>query len=444
MTSDLLAAIKQIASERDISVDEVLQNLRDAMASAIQQARGTGTVDDIEEGSLINVEIDPDSDSMTIYADKKVVANNEVSTPATQISLSDAHKLEPKLQVGDHVWVDITATMDFGRVMAQAVKQVLLQRNRESEKESIIKQFEDKIGQVENALVQRMDREGNLILEIQRATAKMPPEEQISSEFYPARSKLKVFLKKIHRDAKEKTLIVSRSDPNFLRALFEIEVPEVASGTVEIVEIAREAGSRSKVAVKSNTAGVDPIGSCVGQRGARIMAITNELKLGRTEEKIDIIPWDAELTKFIGNAISPAVALDVKIIDENSKQALILVDDEKLSLAIGREGQNVRLAAKLTGWNLDIQGVNMYEQNGRKSKFEMDREHKFEAKKQKAEKVEEPVEVVSEAEEKPKKKAAKKAKPAAAAAPKAKKSKAKKADAEAKPKKATKKVAKKK
>jgi N utilization substance protein A len=196
----------------------------------------------------------------------------------------------------------------------------------------------------------------------------MPREEQIPTEFYQSGSRIKVYLKKIEQDAKGKTLIVSRSDPNFLRALFEMEVPEIASGTVEIMHIAREAGSRSKVAVRSNAEGVDPIGSCVGQRGSRINSITNELKTTRGEEKIDIIPWSEDTRTFLANAIRPAEAIEVKLTNEKEKHALILVDDDYLSLAIGREGQNVRLAVKLTGWKLDIQGAQSYKGTGETTK----------------------------------------------------------------------------
>ncbi len=363
MQTDFLAAIKQIAAERGIDVDEIIE--------AIKQAIRVGFKRDYpdELGTALQIELNPDDGSVAVYADKKVV--EEVTNDPTQISVANAKKIEPKLKAGDHVLVEITQTGDFGRVAAQAAKQVILQKIKEAEKESMVKQFTDKIGTVDSAVVQRMDREGNVICEIYRATAIMPPEEQINSEFYKSGSRIKVLLKKIHSDAKGKTLIVSRADKNFLRALFEMEVPEIASGTVEIMEIAREPGSRSKVAVKSNADGVDPIGSCVGQRGSRINAITNELKNGKTEEKIDIIPWDEDTATFIGNAIRPAESLEVKLIDKDAKQALIIVNDDLLSLAIGREGQNVRLASKLTGWNLDIQGKQMFADNGKLSRFEI-------------------------------------------------------------------------
>jgi N utilization substance protein A len=366
MQTDFIAAVKQIAAERNIQLEDILEGIKQAIRVGFKK----DYPDDL--GAALQVDIDAENGSIAVYADKKVVS--DVTNPPTQITLADAHKIEPKLKVGDHVLVEITHTGDFGRVAAQAARQVILQKIKESERESIIQQFTDKMGTVDSAIVQRVDKEGNVICEIYRATAIMPAHEKIPTEFYRSGSRIKVLLKKIHQDAKGKTLIVSRADPDFLRALFEMEVPEIASGTVEIVDIAREAGSRSKVSVRSNTDGVDPIGSCVGQRGARINAITNELKTTKGEEKIDIIPWDENISTYIGNAIRPAQALDVKIINKDEKQALIIVEDEAWSLAIGREGQNVRLASKLTGWKLDIQGKQAYEDAGKLSKFERDEE----------------------------------------------------------------------
>lgn len=373
MNTDFIAAVKQIAAERGIDVNEVIEAIKQAIVLAYSGYNKE------EEGNNLQVDIDAENSKIAVYADKKVV--DSVTNSATQISEADAKKVQPKLKIGDHVLVEITHTGDFGRIAAQAVRQVMMQNIREAEHEAVIKQFEDKIGTVDTAIIQRMDREGNVICEIYRATAKMPPEDQIPSEYYQSGARIKVYLKKIQQDVKGKTLIISRSDANFLRALFEMEVPEITSGTVEIMEIAREAGSRSKVAVRSNAQGVDPIGSCVGQRGSRINAITNELKTNKGEEKIDIIPWDEDIKAFLGNAIRPAEALEVKIINETDKQVLIIVDDEYQSLAIGREGQNVRLAAKLTGWKIDIQGKKSYEENGKISKFEQERGVKPAAKK---------------------------------------------------------------
>lgn len=362
MQPNLLAAVRQIAAERGLDVNEVIETIKQAVRVAYKHIYPD------EMGNSLEIELNDETGRLEVYADKKVV--EEVTNPPTQISLSDAKKIEPRLKVGDHVLVEITDSGDFGRIAAQASRQVLSQKLRESEKDAIMTEIADKIGSVDTAIVQRVDREGNVFVELHRAIAKMPPEEQIRTEFYKSAMRIKVFLKKIHTDAKGKILIVSRADPKFLEALFEIEVPEINSGTVEIMGTAREAGLRAKVAVRSNSSGVDPIGACVGQRGARINAITNELKLGRTEEKIDIIPWDQDIATFIANSIRPAEAIEVKIISESEKQALILVNDDTLSLAIGRDGINAKLAAKLTGWWLDIQGVNAYKEAGEKSSFE--------------------------------------------------------------------------
>jgi N utilization substance protein A len=347
LQTDFMVAVNQIAAERNIDPDDVL----DAIKLAIQ----TGFRRDYpeEEVESVIVDIDKSNGMISVFADKKVV--DLVTNPDSQIALEDAVKIEPKLKVGDHIQVDITPSGDFGRVAAQAAKQVILQKIRESEKNAVMAEFTGHIGEIEYAVVQRMDGD-NVIFEIRRATAIMPQEDRIPSEFYKSGSRLKVLLKDIRETSRGKQLIVSRADPMFLEALFKLEVPEIVSGSVEIKSIAREAGSRSKVAVSSNVEGVDPIGSCVGQKGVRINAIMNELKFGNHEEKIDIIAYAEDISEFIANALSPAQVIRVTIKDDKKKDALVIVPDEQLSLAIGRDGQNVRLAAKLTSWNIDIQG----------------------------------------------------------------------------------------
>jgi len=342
-----LAAINQIAAERNIDPNAVIEAIKAAVKTGFRRDYPE------EEGSQLEVEIDSVAGSISVFANKKVV--DKVITPATQIALKDAKKLEPKLKIGDHVMVDITPSGDFGRVAAQAAKQVILQNIREFEKESVMREFKDKMGEIDYGVVQRMDGD-NVIFEIRRAIAIMPKEDRIPIEFYKPGSRLKILLKTIAETPRGKQLIVSRSDPDFLKGLFALEVPEILSGSVEIKAIAREAGSRTKVAVTSNAEGVDPIGSCVGQKGVRINAIMNELRFGNYEEKIDIILWDDDQATFLANALSPAQVTMVTIINPETKEAKVIVPDDQLSLAIGREGQNVRLAAKLTGWNIDIQG----------------------------------------------------------------------------------------
>lgn len=347
LQTDFMVAVNQIAAERNIDPDEVL----DAIKLAIQ----TGFRRDYpeEEVESVQVEIDKSNGMISVFADKKVV--DSVTNSRSQISLENAKKIESKLKVGDHVQVDITPSGDFGRVAAQAAKQVILQKIRESEKNAVMSEFTGHIGEIEYGVVQRMDGD-SVVFEIRRATALMPLEDRIPSEFYKSGNRLKVLLKEIRETSRGKQLIVSRSDPKFLEALFKLEVPEIVSGSVEIRSMAREAGSRSKVGVHSTVEGVDPIGACVGQKGVRINAIMNELKFGNHEEKIDIIAYAEEISEFIANALSPAQVIKVELKDEKKKEALVIVPDEQLSLAIGRDGQNVRLAAKLTGWNIDIQG----------------------------------------------------------------------------------------
>lgn len=371
--TDLMSAVNQIAAERDIDPTAVIEAIKSAIISGFRKDYPE------EEQTMLEVEIDPQIGTIRVFANKKVV--DEVTTAATQISEADAKRLEPKLRKGDHVLVDITPTGDFGRVAAQSARQVILQKIREFEKEAIMVEFKDKIGEIEYGVVQRLDGD-SVVWEIHRAIAIMPNEDRIVNEFYKSGSKLKILLKEIRMTPRGKQLIVSRSDPKFLEALFKLEVPEIVSGSVEIKSIAREAGSRSKVAVFSSVDGIDPIGSCVGQKGVRINAIINELKFRVHEEKIDIILWDEDIATFIANALSPAQVKKVEIIDQKNKEARVIVPDDQLSLAIGKEGQNVRLAAKLTGWNIDIQGetIKVEDPNPKKAKVQEAETEKTETK----------------------------------------------------------------
>jgi N utilization substance protein A len=347
--SDFLAAVNQIAAERGIDPDAVVNAVEAAIRTGFKKNYGTG--------ESLKIEIDKEAGNVKVFADKKVV--KKVTDPATQILLSEAKEIESKLDVGDHIEVDVTPEGDFGRIAVQAAKQVILQQVREAEKEAVIKEFKDKVGTVESGIVQRMDGD-NVIVEIHKATAIMPGEERLPGEYYKSGARLKFLLKKIQRTVKGKQLLVSRSDPDFLTELFALEVPEIRSGSVEIKAVAREAGSRSKVAVVSNQEGVDPIGACVGQKGIRIDNITDELK----GEKIDIILWDEDIATFIANSLSPAQVNKIDI-DKKSETAKVVVPDDQLSLAIGKDGQNVRLAAKLTGWKIDIEGETIKTEEGK-------------------------------------------------------------------------------
>ena len=339
MTSEFIAAINQIAAERGIDKEEIFVALEEAILVAYKKEKYGLEVPEEDELSNWSVELNRESGEFKLIASKEVV--KKVKNSEKEISLSEAEMISPSVEVGDSIQIEMPSE-DFGRIAAQTAKQVILQKIRESEKEAVISEYSDKIGEIYTALMQRMQR-GQVIFEVGKATAYMPQEEQISNEFYRLGDRYKVLLK----DIIDSQMVVSRADPAFLIGLFKLEVPEIESGVLEIKAIAREAGSRSKMAVVSHQDGVDPIGSCVGQRGVRIANVMNELG----EEKIDIIEWDEDPEKFIANSLSPAKIEDVKIVEDT---ATVIVPNDQLSLAIGREGQNVRLAWKLTGYKIDI------------------------------------------------------------------------------------------
>ncbi len=345
MTSEFVSAINQIASERGIDKEEIFLALEAAILVAYKKEKfadmNFNEDEEDEIGKNLSVELDRETGEFKLIATKEVV--KKVQDDNLQISVADAEMISPNVEVGDSIQLEMPAE-EFGRIAAQTAKQVILQKMRESEKEAVLSEFSDKVGEVFSALMQRMQK-GQVIFEIGKATAVMPQEEQISNEFYRLGERYKVLLKSID----DSQVIVSRADPKFLIELFKLEVPEIESGVVEIKAVAREGGSRSKIAVVSHQDGVDPIGSCVGQRGIRIANVMNEIG----EEKIDIIEWDESPERFVANALSPAKILSVKIVDDT---ATVKVDDDQLSLAIGREGQNVRLAWKLTGYKIDIIG----------------------------------------------------------------------------------------
>lgn len=366
MTSEFIAAINQIAAERGIDKEEIFVALEEAILVAYKKEKYGLEVPEEDELSNWSVELNRESGEFKLIASKEVV--EKVKDAEKEISLSEAEMISPSVEVGDSIQIEMPSE-DFGRIAAQTAKQVILQKIRESEKEAVISEYSDKVGEIFTALMQRMQR-GQVIFEVGKATAYMPQEEQISNEFYRLGDRYKVLLK----DIVDSQMVVSRADPNFLIGLFKLEVPEIESGVLEVKAIAREAGSRSKMAVVSHQEGVDPIGSCVGQRGVRIANVMNELG----EEKIDIIEWDEDVEKFVANSLSPAKIDDVKIEEDT---ATVTVPNDQLSLAIGREGQNVRLAWKLTGYKIDILPA------------DPDAIEKEEAeKKEEGEKVEEPVE----------------------------------------------------
>lgn len=348
----------------------------------------------------ISVELNRESGQFKYIAKKTIV--KKVSDADLEMSVKEAQSLNKKLKDGDVVEIELPVE-NFGRIAAQTAKQIILQKIGESERQAILDEYSGKVGEIFPALMQRMQR-GQVLFEIGKATAIMPQEEQIPNEFYKVGEKYKVLLKGIEDAGMGKSLIVSRSDPKFLIELFKLEVPEMESGVVEVKACAREAGSRSKIAVTSHQDGVDPIGSCVGQRGMRIANVMSELG----EEKIDIIEWSKDEEQFVANALSPA---KVEAVTIKAGVAVVKVAEDQLSLAIGRDGQNVRLAYKLTNYKIDIQGPEVDSKKSGKKEEEV----KVEVEAEIAVEVEADVEntvPVAEVEEKTvveKKKAAKKA-----------------------------------
>lgn len=338
MKSDFIVALTQLAAERGLPKETVLSAIEDALVSAYRK-------DSIADGQNISVKLDPGSGDVTVHVLKTVV--DDVINDKAEITLPDARKIVSTSEVGDVV---ITESMPHipGRIAAQTAKQVVMQRLRDAEREVVFKQFEDKEGEVFLVTLQKIEPR-HITVDLGRSEAIMPINEQVPTERYRSNTKMRVLLKSVERTLRGPELIVSRADNLLLRRLFEMEVPEIFSGAVEIEAIAREPGSRSKVAVRARQDGVDPVGSCVGLRGVRIQNIVNELH----GEKIDVVEWNKEVPIFIANALSPAQVMKVEL-NHDDEAAMAVVPERQLSLAIGREGQNARLAARLTGWKVDI------------------------------------------------------------------------------------------
>jgi N utilization substance protein A len=334
-------AIKAIAEEKNLPEETVQEVVEQALAAAYRRDYG-------EREQEVRVTMNLNTGEVDAYVTKDVV-DGEPEQPAYEISLKNAQVMQKNIAVGETVEVHENVST-FGRVAAQTAKQVILQRLREAEREIVMNEFEDKIGTVVNAVVSRV--EGNVTrLELGKAQAIMPRSEQIQGERYYPGQRLKVYLKDVERGFRGPQLVVSRGNREFIEYLFRAEVPEMENGAVEIKDLSREAGVRTKLAVASNVPGVDPVGTFVGGHGTRVNAVMSEVG---EQEKIDIIVWDSNPRSYIMNALSPTKVADVKI-DEASKKARVIVPEDQLSIAIGKSGQNVRLASKLTGYELDIE-----------------------------------------------------------------------------------------
>lgn len=338
---EFFAALSDLVREKGISEEVFIETLENALASAYKKQ--------FDGGAEITVNCDPERGTITFSAARYVV--EEVEDKDKEISLEDAQELDPKHQVGD-VIVKNFVPKDFGRIAAQTAKQVILQKLHETERDNTYSEFSDKEGELMEGVIRKID-ERNIYVELgdKKIEGVMPPQDRVPTEKYNVGDKLKVFVKRVKNSGKNSQILVSRSAPGLVKKLFEEQVPEIAQGIVEIKEIAREAGHRTKMAIYSNDSRVDAVGACVGNRGARVNAVVEELG----GEKIDIILWNEDPLAFIYKALSPATVLSVTARGERS--AMAIVPDDKLSLAIGRDGQNARLAARLTGWKIDVKSA---------------------------------------------------------------------------------------
>lgn len=368
----LMEHAEQLERERGIPRDVVISSLKEAMLAAYKRYAKLENLHGYEcrlnekSGEIGIYELRRVVDTLTDPADVELDEEGKEIPIEPEIVLKEARKIKPDAELGDVLELEVTPD-EFGRIAAQSAKQVITQRIREAEKKLVQKEFEEKRGMVTTAIVQRIEGR-NVIVNIGKSEAILPPREQLPSEYYRVGNKLRVYVLDLKDSGRVPQIIVSQAHPAMVKEVFELEVPEIEDGLVEIKSIAREAGYRTKVAVVSHDPDVDAQGACIGTRGSRIQAVVNELK----NEKIDIIRWSPDPVEFIINALAPAKIVKVLLMMDDPRQtrALVIVPDDQLSLAIGREGQNVRLAAKLTCFKLDIKSISQVEREGGLAYFE--------------------------------------------------------------------------
>ena len=365
-------SVTQLAEEREVPKDKVVDIIEQAVAAAYKKDYGTS-------GQKIEAEMDPVTGDFEFHQVKEVVTEDMILTeeeieklkqgeeleerkvhftPERHILLSEAKKEDKKIEAGDEIRISLEPRTQFGRIAAQTAKQVILQRLKETERGLLYEEFKQREGEVASGTVQRVGR-GRVYFDLGKALGIMTAEEQIPGEYYEIGQRFKVFILSVEEGTKGPVIYLSRAFPKLVTKLFEVEVPEISAGEVEIKSLAREPGSRTKLAVISHDEEIDPIGAAIGQRGSRVTAVINELG----GEKIDIIKYSEEVEEYIKNALSPAKALQVKLEDQD--KAVCIVPDDQLSLAIGKEGQNVRLAAKLTGWKIDVKSLEEWEEESK-------------------------------------------------------------------------------
>lgn len=347
----LFEACEELERERGISKEVLISSLCDAMVAAYKKHMR------VKEAANIEAILDEQAGEIGVFSTKTVVESVEEGEEDTQISIGVAKEIDEDVEIGDEVKIEVTPEQ-FGRIAAQSAKQVITQRIREAERNLVLNEFLDKKGTLTTGIIQRVENR-NVIVNIGKTDAIMPQKEQIPGEFYKPGNRIRVFVLNVKETTRLPQVIVSHAHAEIVRELFELEVPEIEDGIVEIKSISREAGFRTKIAVWSNDPEVDSVGACIGPRGSRIQTIVSELK----NEKIDIVRYSEDPVEYIVNALSPArvVSVDILADDEYSHEAMVVVPDDQLSLAIGREGQNVRLAHKLTGWKIDIKSVSQME-----------------------------------------------------------------------------------
>ncbi len=337
MNAEFMQAFEQLGKEKGIAPEILFDAIEAALISAYKRNFGSA--------QNVRVSLDRTSGEIHVYARKNVI--QDVSDARLELSLSEAKAIDPRYELDDVVELEVTPK-NFGRIAAQTAKQVVVQRIREAERGMIYEEFSNRESDIVTGIVQRMEQK-NVFIDLGKAEAILAPSEQIPDEQYKHGDRLKSYIVEVKKTTKGPQILVSRTHPGLLKRLFELEVPEIHDGIVEIKSVAREPGLRSKIAVYSRDETIDPVGSCVGHKGMRVQTIVNELK----GEKIDIVKWNADPAKYIANALSPAKVVSVEV-QETEKMSRVVVPDYQLSLAIGKEGQNARLAAKLTGWKIDI------------------------------------------------------------------------------------------
>lgn len=338
MNKEFVDALNLLAAERNLDKEQLLRSLEEALGQAFER--------NIMPGKQIEVSLDPETGEMEIVVIRRVV--EVVEDEDKEITLAEAFDLDDGVELGMEMEFPVDPER-FTRIAVQTTKQVITQKIREAEREIVFEEYKDRAGDIMTGVVSRTDNKRNVFVDLGRGEAIMPPKEQIHGERYMVGMRLKVYLQKVELSPRGPSILVSRAAPELLEFLMRQEIPEVADGTVEIKAIAREAGQRSKVAVASNNPNVDPIGACIGHRGSRIQAVTAELQ----RERVDIILWDSSPREFIRNALSPAKVGNIEL-DTEAKKAKVTVGNDQLSLAIGKSGQNVRLAAKLTAYSIDL------------------------------------------------------------------------------------------